>query len=231
MSFKDYYSDILKKELLHERFLSESPQYMKDDWEAGSQMLSSIAKLGIEKNWTFVKNFEFDGKNYELRKLKVAFNITFVLGYWGIEVDNIPKKQGHEDKKERFIVVFKILLSEKSRIGKFFNVLNLYQIHAVALNKELQYKKIGQTIYRFLINELNFSLLSDKKQYFGERKLWGNISKDLNLILDVVNLDKWEFVEQNIILIHGDLDKEYNKSYYSENTEKKNIRFILKKIS
>lgn len=207
-----------------------SPMAMIEDWVYGvSEFLGTISDYVAKNKWKLLHIFDKKsfGTDYDLEFRQLNNNLDFVLGYFCLNESytNIPM--------ERFVVVMKLDCSRVSTFERFFNTKKLIKVNAVALLEELQGRGIVSSVYKFLVNTLGYTLLSDRVQYNGARKLWNRLSNEVEQVtVDVVNVRTKETIKPNAQLNHGTNPAEFNREFWSDNyLEMDDIRFLLRKIN
>jgi hypothetical protein len=83
-------------------------------------------------------------------------------------------------------------------------------------------------MYKWLCEKVA-PIMSDREQYFGARRLWAALSRDPDVIVDVVDLDSKSVIDPNATLQQGDKDEEFDQRYWSKYLDKEKFRFILHK--
>ncbi len=206
--------DSIKK--YFENRLIEMSVAIPGDWDEYMETLGDISETIIEKNWKLILNKKFNKFDMEIRRQ----NNTFIVGYY----------IGSNNDK-RFKIVLRIALYDVHKLPTNSSIKNLYSVVGVGVLKEFHGMGIATFMYKYLVNGLNLNLLGDELQYFGARKLWNRLSKELDIRVDVMDFNTFEVVKESVDLKHGKLDDEYNKEYWSSDYSKANIRFILRKIN
>lgn len=215
-SFKDY--------------LIEMSIAMLGDWNDGFANLTPISRIVTEKNWELLTNIQISGDNYQLRKLRNKE--VYILGNF-IEVfdDTLTS----DNLVSKFKVIFQINLgrdykveTQLSRIDASYK--RIVNVNGVVVDESMQGKGIALTIYKWLVNEQNFVVMGDSQQYFGARKLWAKLSKNSDVIVDLVDIKRVKLVESNVKLHHGNHERDFDERLWSLDKSKKHIRPILRKI-
>ena len=114
--------------------------------------------------------------------------------------------------------------------GLRFGIEKVLSAMTVAVVKELRNTGIALQVYKYIVNEMGYSIISDKDQYFGARKLWSKLSRETDVIVDVVDLKTFEIIARGVNIKHGKMNDEFDERFWSKTTNKENIRFILRKI-
>jgi len=201
---------------------------MKGDWEEEIDQISTKTEM-MKLKWKLVDTITILklGKKFEFRKLNNS--LEFVLGYWSTET--LSTKLGYETKPV-FETIFKIVLTRYKSIGHKLKYKKLVNVDAVITLNSYTNNGIATTIYKYLVNELDYNILGDEEQYFGARKLWARLSKELDVQVDIIDAKNKEHVTRNIKLHHGNYDKDFDKALWSYNDDnnKKNLRSVLTKI-
>jgi len=187
------------------------------DWTPSKEMIGTITEFIINKKWTFVDDIDLKGTEYKIYKQ----GIEYILGNF------ITSTEG----KVEFEVDFRIKLTEHKSIQYSFKFnKSLVNVDGVKVKETSQGYGIATFMYKYLVHKENFIILGDEIQYFGARKLWARLSKSLDVVVDIVDIDKSIFIEKNVTLTHGNYDHEFDERVYDYDDSKKDIRLILKDI-
>lgn len=194
------------------------------DWDEGVDFLGDMSEYIASKKWNLLKTFNFGGKTLELRQLRNS--LEFMLG--NFHTKTINTKSGKEEKVN-FLISAKISLTRIKSVEKmeYKRVIN---VDGVFVTKELRGLGVALNIYKYLVNELHYNILGDENQYFGARKLWSRLSKELDVQVDLIDVETREIVEKNVILHHGNYDNDFDERLWNYKQDKKNVRSILTKI-
>jgi hypothetical protein len=211
-------------------YLFEMSIAMLGDWKDGYANLTPISKLVTDKNWELITTIEISGDVYELRKLKEKE--VYILGKF-VEAEDLELTTN--ELVTKFNVVFQINLgrdykveSQLSRIGG--NYTRIANVNGVVVDTSMQGKGIALTIYKWLVNDQGFVIMGDSKQYFGARKLWSKLSKQHDIVVDLVDIKRGKLIESHVKLHQGDHETDFDARLWSLGKEKKNIRPVLRKI-
>lgn len=85
-------------------------------------------------------------------------------------------------------------------------------------------------MYKYFVKELKFTILGDAEQYFGARKLWASLSKELDVIVDIYDVKEDKIIHPNVVLHHGNYNNDFDARLWSYSKSKHNVRSILKDI-
>ena len=219
MKFKSYL-------LENSENLLEQSIAMKGDWEDGVEQISTMSEM-MKLKWVLLDNILIPklNKSFEFRQLRNS--LEFVLGYW--DTETLETKLGLEEKKV-FEVILRIGLSRYKSIEQKLGYKKLINVNGVALLSKYRQNGIALIIYKYLINELNYTILGDKEQYFGARKLWARLSKDLDVQVDIIDANTKTKIIDNVVLHHGNYDSDFDKALWSYKEDKENLRSVLTKI-
>jgi hypothetical protein len=193
------------------------------DWDGADLLITSISQFIFQKNWKIVGNVEIDSNDYIIARFDDA-SIHFVIGR------TIDMEDGGQTKP-RFAVVFRIDLNDESNIGNALGISNLFSVFSVAVKPALRGQRIAKQMYKWLINTQSMVILGDRTQYFGARRLWAALSRDTDLVVDIVDVRDMKIVEQNVTLHHGQYDHEFDQRIWSYGQEIAHIRLVLKNLS
>ena len=65
-------------------------------------------------------------------------------------------------------------------------------------------------------------------QRFGARRLWSKLSKITDLIVDIIDVKNNKVLVADTEIYHGLEDKDFDSRVWSYETDKKDIRLILR---
>jgi len=187
------------------------------DWKPSKEMIGTITEFIIKKNWTFITNINLKGTKYKIYKQ----GIEYILGNFITSTK----------KKVEFEVDFRIKLTEHKSIANSFKIKEkLVNVDGVEVQKTQQGYGISTMMYKFLVKNEKFTILGDEIQYFGARKLWSRLSKSLDVVVDIIDINKEQYIEKDVLLTHGNYDHEFDKRVWDYDDSKISVRLILKDL-
>jgi hypothetical protein len=196
--------------------LSEMAIAAKGDWPKIKEMVTSITPFIIEKKWDYIDSLYLKNTIYRIYKQKNVY----VLGYF------IERAESTE-----FIVELEIKLSLETEIMNEFNFKKqLMNVDGVRVSETSQGRGLATQMYKFLVKNENFIILGDEIQFFGARKLWSRLSKEIDVRVDIIDIDSIKVLEKDVILKHGTDDWDFDKRVWSYDLDKRYIRLVLKEI-
>jgi len=199
---------------------------MKGDWEAGVANLGEITEFVTLKKWKLIDSVQLDKVQYKLELRRLGSSLIYILGYW---INTKEKtKLGIEDKRY-FKMIFKINMKREKQIDFKLKYKKIVQVMEVATGSEMQGLGIAKFMYRYIINDLGYSIMGNDLQFFGTRKLYSRLSKELDLNIDIVDLDKEIIVQRDVILHHGDYEDDFDERLW-DYEDKEHIRAVITKI-
>lgn len=191
----------------------------KGDWSPSKQMIASMSTFILQKNWIYIGEQLLHGIVYRIYKSKNK-NV-YIAGYF-IEISKDETK---------FEVDFEIRLSEDKETASNFHITKqLMNVDGVLVQETAQGRGIATMMYKYLVKNQNMVILSDEVQYFGARRLWTKLSKEIDVRVDIIDLYSEKVLEKDVILKHGTEDWDFDKRVWSYDHDKKYIRLILKEI-
>lgn len=185
-------------------YLSETPfaEYGNYVSEDGEDLTGT--KINKQK-YKFVEDLEFENNKISLYENNREYLIT---------------------QKDSEIIIFNMKFSNYNKLE------NTIQIKYIFTLEKFRTKGLSSIIYKFLVLNKKFIILSDGQQYLGARKLWARLSKDDNLTIDLIDYSTGKILEQNIKLEHGKTNNDFDLKYYTNNYNKMNnyinLRFLLR---
>jgi protein-tyrosine-phosphatase len=221
MSYKDYLSNTLSEDHV--------PGSVHGHWEDGYQKLSSISNTALRQNWMYVATLRFDNVEFQLYQLKN--NLEFVVGYFGHDETSDSTSRCPENCEERFLLAFRMKMIRRKTLDRLFSAKKVIEVKGVVVDVAFQGMNLAKTIYKYLVNESDYVLMSDSKQFFGARKLWSSLSRDFEVVVDVIDLTTGKYLRRNVTdLYQGSDDEDFDEKYWSYSNDKDEIRFLLKKV-
>lgn len=193
------------------------------DFKDAQDALGIQGEFGMKK---FQEIETFSVNNQELKLFKLRNSLYFKLGYWTI--DKFISKIG-EEERNIFVEVFHIELSRVKSL-EHLGYSKVVNVDGVATLDKFTNKGIATIVYKYLVNTLNYTVLGDKNQYFGARKLWARLSNELDVGVDLVDIKDMKVIQKNVTLHHGKYDSDFDSRLWDYSEDKKNIRCILTKI-
>jgi len=200
------------KDLLFEM----SPVAMSGDWEEGYENTKTRSKFVIKKNFELVEKFDKFLEENDFYLYKMTNSLYFVFGK-------------HEENGD-FYPHMSIDFTRIKTLDKDLNIKKIIKVNGVVSIRKQHGQGIASTVYKYIVNDLGYNILSDDKQYFGARRLWSKLSDSLDVVVDVVDVDNKKVIEKNVKLKKEDFEGDFDSNYWSKDSSKKNIRFLLKKV-
>lgn len=200
-----------------ERILKEMAIAGYGDWKPSKEMIGSITKFILDKNWEYKGTETLKGTVYRIYKQKNVY----IAGYF---------MENSEGKLE-LEVDFEIKLSQHNSIARVFKINKpLMNVDGVRVQETAQGYGIATMMYKYLVKKEDVIILGDEVQYFGARRLWSKLSQQVDVRVDIIDLESEKVLEKDVILKHGTEDWEFDNRVWSYNYDKKHIRLILKEI-
>lgn len=221
MNYENFVNNILSE---------DAPVAILEDWYYGvEEFLGSIGLHSATTKWKLLETFSGNEYNIpnDLEFRQLNNNLNFVLGY-----KTIVKDDHSEDSSERFKVVFRIDCTRKSTLDHIFETKKIIKVNSAAVLEEYRDYKISLMIYKFLVEELGYAILSDSVQFNGARRLWARLSRESSSVtVDVVDVNSKKIVDKNVTLNHGIIPTDYDRRVWSQDNSKADIRFLLKAVN
>jgi len=204
---------------MFKNYINEMSIAKRGNWSNGSNF---VGNFRIEKLEKYIKVAEIDTFFvYQLNN-----SLEFIVG--APEKTLIQTKMG-EEYKDTFKVIFNIHLVREKLLDKL-GYTKMVRVSGVSTHEDYQQAGIATFMYKFIVNELGYSIIGDREQYFGARKLWVRLSNDINISVDLVDIFNKDIIEKNIILHHGKYDEDFDSRSWSYEDDKANIRPVLVNI-
>jgi hypothetical protein len=190
------------------------------DWDGGRSMFASISKLMFDTNWEILDTIEIANATYSIAKHKRTSN--YVVGEMVTVSDD-----GRET--ERFGLVFHIEMNEEPVLGAALGYPNLYSVFSVIVKEGMRGLGFSKMMYRWLVAR-GITIIGDKTQYFGARRLWAALSQQTTTLVDIVDVKTKTVVERDVTLHHGNYDHDFDQRVWSYGQDKANLRVVLREI-
>lgn len=196
------------------------------DWNPKKDLVGERSKLIIDKDWVKIDTLKIKKASLELYKHKNKE--SYILGNWFY---SITESKSESEQNYKFGVLLGINLSEMKSIQSRFKFnKKVYNVDGVQVDEDKRTDGLAKEVYKYLVSKKNILLIGDEYQYFGARRLWSRLSKETDLIVDIIDVDKDNILVKNATIHHGIDDWDFDERVWSYTAEKKHIRLILKDI-
>jgi len=198
-----------------EEYIKEMSIAGYGDWEPSKEMIGTKSAFVINKKWEFIG--EIKTKSHDTYKV-YRLDDTYICGDF---VSN----------DELFELVIRIKLTEHKNTAIELGIKNrLMNVDGVKVDTSKQGDGIASSLYAFLVKHEKFLILGDEIQYFGARRLWSRLSKRKDLIVSIVDISSFTYLEKDVLIKHGLEDFDFDDRIWSYDYDKKDIRLILKDL-
>lgn len=202
-------------EFLKESELKEMAIAGKGDWKPNVDMIEYKSSNVVKLKWKLVDTFiPKNGIEMELRTLKNEY----IVGRFIEEINE-------------FEIFLHMKMSEDKETASDFKISKrLMNVDGVKVKETAQGSGIALMTYKSIIKKQNIIILGDEVQYFGARRLWAKLSKEVDVRVDIIDLHSETILEKDVILKHSTDDWDFDKRVWSYDFDKKYIRLLLKEI-
>jgi hypothetical protein len=189
----------------------------KGDWKPNENMVEYKSANVVKLKWKLVDTFTpKNGIELELRTL----HNEYIAGRFISNGDD-----------EEFEIFLHMNMSEDKETASEFNISKkLMNVDGVKVKETAQGSGIALMTYKSIIKNQNIIIIGDEVQFFGARRLWSKLSREVDVRVDIIDLDSEKVLEKDVILKHGTDDWDFDKRVWSYDYDKKYIRLILKEI-
>lgn len=200
---------------LEESELKEMAIAGKGDWKPNVDMIEYKSSNVVKLKWKLIDTFTpKNGIEMELRTLKDEY----IVGRFIEEINE-------------FEIFLHMKMSEDKETASDFKInKRLMNVDGVKVKETAQGSGIALMTYKSIIKKQNIIILGDEVQYFGARRLWTKLSKEVDVRVDIIDLHSETILEKDVILKHGTDDWDFDKRVWSYDFDKKYIRLLLKEI-
>lgn len=210
--------------------LDEMSTAAKGDWMEAIYFTLQTSEWGIKDKFDVSKSVNIQVPNIKINLilLKDKKKDIYIVGNW-VETPRVTKLGNVIERVFNKIFYIELL---PNKIAREMGYNNAYTVKVVGVSDENNIRKggIATFMYKYFINTMNMILVSDEIQYFGARRLWAKLSKEIDISVDIIDTRTKEVLFKNTILHHGDTDSEFDKRMWSYTKEKHFIRSVMTKI-
>lgn len=201
---------MLIDEILKEMSIAKDGDYRRYYDQLGYQGFDSF-----EKNHTKIDDIFILSENETYELYKTNNRDSYVLG-----------QKIEDNGVEYFGRIFIITLEKTNILSNLYN--NTMLVKGSATNENFQGKTIGSTMYGYLVNDLGFTIVGDRKQYTGSRRLWTSLSKSMRV--DIADVRNNKIIEKGVNLFQSKTDeKDFDERLWSYDNSKEHVRPVLTK--
>ena len=189
----------------------------KGDWKPNKDMVEYKSANVVKIKWKLIDKFTpKNGIALELRTL----NNEYIAGRFVLNGDD-----------EEFEIFLHMNMSEDTETSSVFKISKiLMNVDGVKVKETAQGSGIALMTYKSIIKNQNIIIIGDEVQFFGARRLWSKLSREVDVRVDIIDLYSEKVLEKDVILKHGTDDWDFDKRVWSYDYDKKYIRLILKEI-
>ena len=209
------YMERFKSEL--REFLNESPVAVLGDWGGFSVKTERISKIVMDKFWLIQDTIQ-DVKKHKISIYKCKNTDDYVMGTWGVEDDS--------RKREVFIVITQLKILKRNDLKNMYT--NPIQMSKVETEVSFRGKGYTKLLYSWFIFN-NYTLISDMIQFDGARKLYDSLSRERNIIADVIDDQERKVLKHNVRIDSGSEDWDFDNEIWDYSFDKAHIRIALYK--
>lgn len=187
-----------------------------------------LSKFIFDTNWRVVGSLKVGGQAYSIARLDDKDGVHFIVGRLGLTgEDNL--KPGVEEKP-KFIGVLRIDLSTQAEIGDALGYANLHSVNSVGVKESQRGLGFAKLVYEWLVSDQGMTIIGDRTQYFGARRLWAALSKVVDSVVDIVDVKTQRILEKDVTLHHGVYDHDFDNRVWSYGQEMAHVRVVLKQV-
>ena len=133
---------------------------------------------------------------------------------------------GKEEEREVFVAFAQLKIIRRDDL-KQIGYKNPIQMSKVEVHNQ-RLSGIGKTFYRwFIMNK--YTIISDLVQFDGARALYDSLSRDSDIIADIIDDQERHFLKTDVRVDSGKEDWDFDTELWSYDFDKANIRIALYK--
>jgi len=192
-------------------------------WKPTKEMIGTQSGLVTRKSWTRLgQTIKANETVFEVRKIEDGDITIYKVGEFVCG--------SNTDDERVFNVVCTLELKRNRATEHRFKQSMIYNVDGVIVKKSLRGNKIALKLYIIIVKQEGLVILGDELQYFGARVMWARFSHHLELIVDIINIETGKYLERSVVLEHGEEDWEFDERVWSYDTDKNDIRLLLRDI-
>lgn len=206
--------------------ISEHAVARRGDWTPDPNLIGALSQFIYQRNWTKIDQMTVANVTYDIARHR---NVPhFIVGLMQ-PVENVT-----DDTKLEFGIVLHLQMSEVASLhfrdkGKALGYSNLHKVNSVAVKRELHGLGIAKQMYKWLVTQ-GILVLGDREQYFGARRLWAALSRDTDVVVDIIDYDAETVIDRDVMLHHGRYDHDFDQRVWNYGEEKQHIRLVLRNV-
>ena len=199
------------------------------DWDYDPNLIGALSKFIYDQNWSKVGDMVIGSAEYQIIRHNNAPH--YMVGQLQPVADR--GRDNINAGKLEFGIVLHMQMSANMSFrdkGKILGYPNLHNVNSVAVKEIARGFGIAKQMYVWLVKN-KILILGDQEQYFGARKLWANLSRMTDVVVDIIDFDSEIVIDRNVTLHHGQFDADFDRRAWSYGEDKKHIRLVLRDIS
>ena len=194
--------------------LNESPIAGYGDWNPTRDRVAIKSHRALKADWHKIDDVSVNGVEFDVYKSNESE--TYIMGVLD---------------EEGFETVFHIKLKHRPDVeNDFKEYKNIHNVDGVMVKKDRRGYSFATFFYKYLLEKRKMIILGDEIQYHKARLLWAKLSHMDDVVVDIIDIDKAEIIEKDVVLYHGEADYEFDETLYDYSDIKKNIRLVLTKV-
>ncbi|MHB8098027.1 MAG: hypothetical protein ACYDD5_00345 [Sulfuricurvum sp.] len=201
------------------QFIEEQAIAKRGNWDYDISHIGTLTELVFNKSWKIKDTIIIDTKEYSIIKHNNAN--TWAIGSLIKSIDS---------KETIFDRILFLEMENSKNIGHKVNLSPLYRAKMIGIKEDMRGFSIAKKMYKYLVKVQGYNIIGDTEQFFGARKLWASLSKDTDIIVDIIDTKKGEYIEKDVTLHHGTDDWDFDKRTWDYSDHLEDVRLILKDI-
>ncbi len=154
-------------------------------------------------------------------------NYQFIDNINGYKLFKLDKTEDRNHQHDYILGYFENNIFKKIAKIYFNKIDEFYEVDTIYVSQDMRGNGIASKLYTYFVKELNYKILGSDMQRFGARRLWSKLSKRIDLIVDIVDFENNVIID-DVILNHGEKDEEFDSRVWSYESDKRDIRLILR---
>jgi len=201
-----------------EWLLTEMPVAVLDDRETKVSREVLIGKKAFDNNlWVLQGKYK---NNLDLVEVyKSSTTNKYISGVWA-------HQEKHGESKPVFVVITDVTPLPFDALGNFLEYSNPIQMTKLTTGEDFRNQGYASSLYMWFLSK-GFTIISDMVQFNGARKLYSGLSKDPDLVADVIDVEEHKLIKHDVSIEQPYEDWDIDTSVYSLNFDKAHIRIAI----
>jgi len=197
-------------------------------WEEAQAKIASLTERVRSLNWHTLFSFTINNTKYDLIKFNTLD--TYMVVKPGMTDDPMEEVRP-TNNVYFFLSLEETSYSEKLKLNKK-SAYNrpIWQCTEIGTSNAVQGGGIAKTVLLWLLKDQKKILCSGPNEFFPARVGWSRISNRLDLVCDLVDIDKYQ-VLQDLVKVHQGLkDSDFDKRLWDYGNLRNHVLLVVRDV-